>query len=117
MTEVTEPDANERSDQRPNKCRVTFNPTRWVYLSDGEMHDHRVWGTLLEDPDGMVETAAQTAADEDSAVTAKTGADPADTATGTAVDTAQTTPGQANTAAEPDSGKPASAPAAKGKTS
>lgn len=93
--EITEPDANEASDSHPHRCRLRFNPRRWVHLSGGEMHDHRVWGTLLEDPDGLVDTPAQTAAPEDTAVTAKTGATPADTATGTA---AEAPPGKAKTA-------------------
>jgi hypothetical protein len=73
------PEMNEASADKPHRCRTTFSPDKYVFLTDGEMHDHRQWGTLLEDPDGPVDTAgtapgvAPTEADEDpSAVTNKT---------------------------------------------
>jgi len=47
---VTEPDANERDDQHPHLCRVTLRPDRYVYLTPGEVQDHRTWGSLLEGP-------------------------------------------------------------------
>lgn len=52
--DTTEPDLGVESDTTPFRCRVSIDPTRWVWLSGGEMHDHRVWGSLLEDPDGPV---------------------------------------------------------------
>lgn len=47
---VTEPDANERDDAHPHLCRVTLRPDRYVYLTPGEVQDHKTWGSLLEGP-------------------------------------------------------------------
>lgn len=109
--QTTEPDANKATTERPFRCRVKFNPMRWVHLSGGEMHDHRVWGSLLEDPDGMVDDGPEAAAPEDTAVQAKTDAPAA--ATQAQAGTGEKSQAQA---ADTTAATDASAPAAKAKS-
>jgi hypothetical protein len=60
---VIEPDANERSDTRPHRIRVSFYPHRWFHATAGELADHTAWGTLLEH-DTSDETSADTSEPE-----------------------------------------------------
>ena len=116
LPEATEPDANERTPERPHRIRVRFNPRRWFHATDGELADHTAWKTLLEHDTSVAPDTADTSDTEAPGVGSSgngADADPVQSDTPTQAPTAatsKTTP-PADTPA-PDT-KPAAKPAAK----
>lgn len=36
------------TSQHVHRARLSFHPHVWTWLTDGELQDHRVWGTLVK---------------------------------------------------------------------
>jgi hypothetical protein len=48
MTDEDMPVEEPATPQHIHKVRLSFNPLKWVHVTEGELHDHRTWGSLVE---------------------------------------------------------------------